>query len=161
FADVVHLLADELAGLRGRRFPFALVLTRSFDGFFLGHDGSFPSSRALPRCPPDNTIGPENSLLGLSTEPTPTAPDRSAPKILFFERPRRRPTRSITAPVPPRSAASLLPLPPGTRRAPPPRPPARGPRPDAWCPNPRDPTLPCVVRSLAAVPWGYCPLRQI
>jgi hypothetical protein len=32
FADVVHLLADELARLRGFRLSFARVLVRSLDG---------------------------------------------------------------------------------------------------------------------------------
>src|SRR5947207_1550751 len=38
FADVVHLFADELAGLRRRRLAFALVTLCSFQCFFLWHD---------------------------------------------------------------------------------------------------------------------------
>src|SRR6185436_14449317 len=40
FADVLDLLAHELAGLRGRRLALALVLSRPADGFFLRHGGS-------------------------------------------------------------------------------------------------------------------------
>jgi hypothetical protein len=36
-ADVVYLLANELAGLRRRSLPFACVLTRSLDRFVLRH----------------------------------------------------------------------------------------------------------------------------
>src|SRR5438552_1511976 len=41
FADVVHLLADELARLGGGGFAFALVASGAFEGFFFGHEGSF------------------------------------------------------------------------------------------------------------------------
>jgi hypothetical protein len=44
FANVVNLLANKLAGLRGRRLAFALVLPRSLDGLFLWHD-SLPFTR--------------------------------------------------------------------------------------------------------------------
>jgi hypothetical protein len=37
FADVVHFLAYEFAGLRRRRFAGTLVLTSSSDRFFFGH----------------------------------------------------------------------------------------------------------------------------
>lgn len=36
-ADVLHLLAHELTGLRARRLPFALVLARAFDRFSFRH----------------------------------------------------------------------------------------------------------------------------
>jgi hypothetical protein len=37
FANVMHLFADEFAGLRAGRFAFALVFVRSLNGFFLWH----------------------------------------------------------------------------------------------------------------------------
>src|SRR6185369_16504983 len=37
FPDVLHLLADELAGLRARRLAFALVLLGALESFLLWH----------------------------------------------------------------------------------------------------------------------------
>src|ERR671931_891893 len=42
FANVVHLLAHELACLRRRRFPFPRIFMRPFDRFAVRHD-SLPS----------------------------------------------------------------------------------------------------------------------
>jgi len=38
FANVIHLFAHELAGLRARRFAFARVLARAFDCAFFRHN---------------------------------------------------------------------------------------------------------------------------
>jgi hypothetical protein len=36
FANVVHLLANEFSGLRGRSFPLTLVLFGAFNNFSFG-----------------------------------------------------------------------------------------------------------------------------
>src|SRR5690348_13789702 len=46
FANVMHLLADEFTRLRRRRLAFALVLSCSFDGFFVWHVASSCLGRA-------------------------------------------------------------------------------------------------------------------
>jgi hypothetical protein len=38
FANVVHLFADEFAGLSARRFTFFFVSLRSFNDFLFWHD---------------------------------------------------------------------------------------------------------------------------
>src|SRR5882672_1697433 len=45
FANVVHLLADELAGLRRRRFPLLLILACPLQCFFFRHDCSLQGSK--------------------------------------------------------------------------------------------------------------------
>jgi hypothetical protein len=42
FPDMVNFVANKLAGLRGRRFSFTRVSTRSPDRFFLWHASSRP-----------------------------------------------------------------------------------------------------------------------
>src|SRR5437764_11723624 len=37
FADMLHLFANELAGLGRRRFPFALIFAGALEGFFFWH----------------------------------------------------------------------------------------------------------------------------
>jgi hypothetical protein len=46
FANVMHLLADELSGLRARGLSFALVLLGSLDCFLIGHESSFAHFRS-------------------------------------------------------------------------------------------------------------------
>jgi hypothetical protein len=50
FANMVHLLANELSGLRAGSLSFTRVLSRSIDGSFFRHDAH---SRAIagPACP--------------------------------------------------------------------------------------------------------------
>jgi len=40
--DVVHFFADKLAGLGGRRLPFALIFAGAVQGFLLGHMDFYP-----------------------------------------------------------------------------------------------------------------------
>src|SRR5262245_6692255 len=55
FANVMHLLADELAGLSGRRLALTPISLGSFHGFLLGHDLAPYSNPAIMgrncRCP--------------------------------------------------------------------------------------------------------------
>src|SRR6185436_6324120 len=60
FADVVHLLAHELAGLGGQRLPLPLVPGRALQRLLLGHVRSFPGIGQQERCP---TALPVDALL--------------------------------------------------------------------------------------------------
>jgi hypothetical protein len=49
FADVMHLLAHEFAGLGARRLAFTRVLTRTFDGLSFRHKTSFCRESSIKR----------------------------------------------------------------------------------------------------------------
>ena len=50
FANVFHLFAHELAGLRSRSTTFALVFSRSFYGLFFRHIGCWRARSGAGAC---------------------------------------------------------------------------------------------------------------
>jgi len=86
-ADVFHLLADELAGLRRRSFPLAFIFPRTFECFSVGH---VPPSRRIDhaRSLPPGALASIGGMLLLQAdhEGRPTRyEDRSVPFALLAE----------------------------------------------------------------------------
>src|SRR6202035_1070432 len=91
FADVVNLLADELARLRAGRLPLALVLPGTLDRLFLRHGESPCGSMMLAPPRPVNGKSSPRTFSGFSRGSLPSPLDRTPAGSACERCPRCRP----------------------------------------------------------------------